>query len=78
MAESDGFGYVLALEDELTGPANAEIRALRQLQGAIGMTDAASKKMHESSGGLGAALSAIPEHAEHAARGLGYRFADFS
>ena len=77
MAE-DGFGYVLALEDELTGPAGAEVRALRQLQGAIGDTDKTVKGLHGSSGNLGRALAGIPEHAEHAGSSLGHFIARVS
>jgi hypothetical protein len=46
----DGFAYVLGLEDQLSGPAKAEVSALQQLEGQIGKTEKALRQFRDAQG----------------------------
>lgn len=45
MSESDGFGYVMSIEDQMSGPAGAEARAIKALSKEISQAEQAVKAL---------------------------------
>jgi hypothetical protein len=62
MPASDGIGFVLGLEDALTGPARAETSALKGLEGQIGSTEKRLRSLSTVQGESAGLFSSMGEH----------------